>query len=121
MNPNALKNPLPRPKSGFQVINDGVVKKVCINKEPHGIICANDGQFGSYANLDLLELNCSPCLVSGSPFTSTHNKWSLLPLLAIRVTCPALYLILVSRSSSGASINRDVFLKLRKTVVNNKE
>ncbi|EFX65813.1 hypothetical protein DAPPUDRAFT_116951 [Daphnia pulex] len=82
LNPNALNKPLPRPKSGFQVIKDEVVKTICINKEPHGVFCTNDGNFGSYANLDLIEQNCSPCLVTGTPFTSTRNKWSLLPLLS---------------------------------------
>jgi hypothetical protein len=46
VNPNTLNN-LPRKASGFKVVKIGIVQKICINYEPHGVFCMNDGHLGS--------------------------------------------------------------------------
>ncbi|XP_046452609.1 uncharacterized protein LOC124200415 isoform X2 [Daphnia pulex] len=113
--------PLPKKESGFKIFKNGVISKICVNKEPHGVFCQNDGHLDSAENVTEITEECDPCDEYGPQIKSVSDTWSMAPMRPILATCPILFLVLVSRSSSGASIKEEVFDNLRQTVEDNKK
>ncbi len=113
-------HPLSKRPSGFKIIKNGVIEKICLNKEPHGVFCQNEGHLGSYSNISMISEECDPCNESGAQMKTARGKWSLPPLKPILATCPVLFLVLLSRSSSGATIKQEIYDDLHRTVNENK-
>jgi hypothetical protein len=114
-------NPLPKRASGFKIVKNEVIEKICVNKEQHSVFCQNEGHLGSHSNLLMINEECDPCNESGPKMKTTCDTWSLPPLQPILATCPVLFLVLLSRSSSDAKIKQEVYDDLRRFVNENKK
>jgi hypothetical protein len=113
--------PLPKRESGYKIFKNGVISKICVNKEPHGVFCQNDGHFGTYEKVSLITEECDPCDEYGPQMKTICDTWSMAPMRPMLATCPVLFLVLVSRSSSGAHIKQEIFDNLRQNVNDNKK
>ena len=109
---------LPIRSSGFHSAQNGIIRKIDTTKERHSIFCQNDAYLGSYNNVSVNELQCQPCTEYGAPIKSTNDVWSIPPLSPLSTTVPVLLLVLVSRSSSGASIKKKTYKHLQQFIVN---
>jgi hypothetical protein len=110
---------LPKKKSGFPQIVDGIVERVAYGKLESGINCVNDGHQEQTNNVQVETGFCPKCARDGkgnAPMKCSHNNWLILYLESILTTCPTLLLIFTSRSSSGQSIASDLFEKLQNTL-----
>jgi hypothetical protein len=67
VNQNSITHPLSHKASGFKIVKDGIVQKICLNKEPHGVFCLNNGHLGSHSNISMIQEMCQPCVISGMP------------------------------------------------------
>ena len=109
------------PSSGFHSAQNGIIRQIDTTKIKHGIFCQNDAQLGSYTNISVNELQCQPCTEYGVPIKSTNDAWSIPPLSPLSTTVSVLLLVLVSRSSSGASIKKKTYKYLQQFIVNYKQ
>lgn len=110
--------PLPQKQSGFKTITNGVIEKIHVNAEKHGLNCMNPGHQGSVNNLKTDALDCDNCERSGPPIKHRRKQWGL-HLSPIISTRPIFIVVLGSRSSIGQEINQEVYDDMRMCVVTN--
>lgn len=80
--------PLPKRESGYKIFKNGVISKICVNKEPHGVFWQNDGHFGSYEKVSLITEECDPCNWYGPQMKTICDTWSMAPMRPMLATCP---------------------------------
>lgn len=112
---------IPKKDSGFLSEHNGIVEKIVIAKIPHGLHCQNDAHLESFANLKMEDSVCEICVNHGPQMKSIHDCWSLSALSPLKTTAPCLLLILVSRSSSGKPILKEIFDQLKSTIIDQQE
>ncbi len=104
-------------KSGYPDIKNGIVERLVIGNLGSGVYCEHHGHQESTCNVKLEYGYCDICSTTGPPTQSKHDKWKSLSLTPIPNTCPTLFIILASRSSSGEHIPKTLFSKLQDTLL----
>jgi hypothetical protein len=94
---------------GSKVFKIALSRKLTRRKEKHGIYCHNVAHLGSFNKVNVKALQCQPCTEYGAQMKSTHDVWSLQPLTPRRITAPIKLIVLVSRSSNGARIKKEIY------------
>ena len=104
-------------KSGYPEFKNGIVERLVIGNLGSGLFCENHGHQGSTCSVKLENCFCDICSTTGPPTKSKHDKYKGMSLTPIPNTCPTLFIILASRSSSGEHVPNTLYSKLLETLL----